>query len=178
MTSVSGPMKRFSRSVAVIIGIDAYRDDVPPLRCAVADAKALAKTLQRDHGFETWPLLDAGATLSRLVAVLRDQLPAALLPDDRVLFYFAGHGVALDGDRGPAGYLLPMDARRSSHDRFLSMQLYGALHSVPTVNALLLVAGTGPHVSGMRCLDSRCALRFSARTTYRMLYSVLTVHMS
>ena len=109
MTGVSGPMKRFSRSVAVVVGIDAYRDDVPPLRCAVADAKALAKTLQRDHGFETWPLLDADATLSRLVAVLRDQLPAALLPDDRVLFYFAGHGVALDSDRGPAGYLFDLD---------------------------------------------------------------------
>ena len=39
--------------------------------------------------------------------VVREQLPRALGAEDRLLLYFAGHGIALDGDAGPAGYLVP-----------------------------------------------------------------------
>src|SRR4029077_7445710 len=41
--------------------------------------------------------------------------------DDRVVFYFAGHGIALPSDEGPKGYLLPQDADRVSTERYLPM---------------------------------------------------------
>ncbi len=43
--------------------------------------------------------------------------------DDRVCFYFAGHGVAMDGHDGPNGYLLPWDASRADETSFLDMPL-------------------------------------------------------
>ncbi|QLQ08871.1 MAG: caspase family protein [Anaerolineae bacterium] len=41
--------------------------------------------------------------------------------DDRLLVYFAGHGVALDGDDGPRGYLVPQDARPGDSASMLAM---------------------------------------------------------
>lgn len=96
-----------------MIGIDAYRGGISPLRSAVADARAVAEALRRDHGFEIRCLFDDDTGLPQLLALLRDELPMMLGPSDRLLFYFAGHGVALGGETGPAGYLLPVSARHS-----------------------------------------------------------------
>jgi Caspase domain len=96
-TSADGPSSRFRRSLAVVIGIDTYGEGISPLRSAAADAKAIAEALRRDHGFETWCLLDDDALLPHLLTLLREELPGALGPEDRLLFYFAGHGIAMDG---------------------------------------------------------------------------------
>src|SRR5690349_5477844 len=96
--AISGPAARFDRSLAVVIGIDSYGDGLSPLRSAVADARAIADTLRRDHGFEIRCLLEDDAQLPRLLALLRDELPAQLGRNDRLVFYFAGHGIAVDGD--------------------------------------------------------------------------------
>jgi WD40 repeat protein len=135
-----GPSARFSRSLAVIIGIDTYGGDISPLRSAVADARAIAEALQRDHGFEIWCLFDERARRADLVELLHEKLPATLGPSDRLLFYFAGHGIALDGDTGPAGYLVPFDARRSDPEGFLPMHvLHEALSRLPVHHALIIL---------------------------------------
>jgi len=48
-------------------------------------------------------------------------LPIEVQADDRLLVYFAGHGIALDGDDGPAGYLVPQDAGSDDRQSFLPM---------------------------------------------------------
>ena len=98
----------FARHHAFIVGIDAY-EKVSPLKTAVSDARALAQVLADKQHFDVHaPLLDArGAALRTLLAETMAGLVGA---DDRVLFYFAGHGIAADGDDGPAGYLVPADA--------------------------------------------------------------------
>ena len=45
-------MDGFRRSLAVVIGINQYASDIPPLRSAVGDATDLARTLADDHGYE------------------------------------------------------------------------------------------------------------------------------
>ncbi|TMQ05261.1 MAG: caspase family protein [Deltaproteobacteria bacterium] len=137
---VAGPSARFGRNLAVVIGIDAYRNDIATLCSAVADARAIAEVLQRDHGFETWCLFDDEARRARLLTLLRETLPAALDADDRLLFYFAGHGVALDSDKGPDGYLLPADAHRSDPSSLLAMQvLHAALAELPVRHAFVIL---------------------------------------
>jgi hypothetical protein len=121
--AVTGPSARFGRSLAVVIGIDVYGEGISPLRSAVADAKAVAAALERDHGFETWGLFDEAAQLPQLLKLLREKLPAALGPEDRLLLYFAGHGIALDSDAGPAGYVVPAHACRAERDGFLPMHV-------------------------------------------------------
>src|SRR5436190_12698799 len=95
---VEGPSARFGRNLAVVIGVDTYGEGISPLRSAVADAKAIATALERDHGFQIWRLFDNDAQLPQLRALLGEELPGALGPEDRLLFYFAGHGIAIDGD--------------------------------------------------------------------------------
>lgn len=113
----------FHRSIAVVIGIDHYTHGIPPLRTAVNDARRLGALLEAQHGYEVTTLLDGEATRARLVALLTEDLPARLGPDDRALLYFAGHGVAIDGHDGPNGYLLPADASRGDESTFLTMPL-------------------------------------------------------
>ncbi len=134
------PSARFRRSLAVVIGIDTYGEGIPPLRSAVADAEVIAYELERDHGFEVWRYFDDSARLPRLLTLLREELPAALGPDDRLLFYFAGHGIARDGEAGRVGYLVPACARISDESSFLPMQvLHQALARLQVRHALIVL---------------------------------------
>jgi hypothetical protein len=84
------------------------------------------------------PLLDArGAALRTLV---RDTMVGLVGPDDRVVFYFAGHGIAVDGDDGPAGYLVPADADPSDPRTLIPMtELQDALQALPCRHLLLIL---------------------------------------
>src|SRR4051812_12833675 len=115
-----GSIEGFRKSFAFLVAIDRYGNGVPELRSPVADAQALAEVLRRDHGFDVEVILDDKATLSALGSLL-DGLATRVSSDDRVLFYFAGHGIAVEGDDGPAGYILPQDADRRSTERYLPM---------------------------------------------------------
>ena len=63
---------------------------------------------------------------------MKDTLPKQAEADDRLLFYFAGHGIALNGEDGPEGYLIPQDARLGDVSTYLPMsQIHNALHELP-----------------------------------------------
>ena len=113
----------FAKSLAVVIGIDHYADGIPQLRSAVNDARRLSTILGTDHGYSVITLLNGDASQERITHLLTSELPGSIGPDDRVLFYFAGHGVARDGDEGPTGYLLPADAKRGDESSYLDMPL-------------------------------------------------------
>ncbi|MBC7898352.1 MAG: caspase family protein [Cytophagaceae bacterium] len=130
----------FAHSIAVVVGIDRYGHGIPELRTAANDARRVAQTLADGHGYEVIQLIDSDASHERLTALLTTELPARVGPDDRVLFYWAGHGVALDGDTGPNGYLLPSDARRGEEQSFLHMPLvHDALVSLPCRHMLVVL---------------------------------------
>ena len=108
----------FTKHHALIVGIDEYQN-LSPLRTAVSDARRLAQVLADVQNFEVHaPLLNA--TRRDFEALLRT-MRNAVGPEDRVLFYFAGHGIAADGEDGPAGYLVPKDADRSELTTFVPM---------------------------------------------------------
>jgi WD40 repeat protein len=133
-------MNGFRRSLAIMIGVNQYSDDIPPLRSAVNDATQLAEVLAKEHGYEVQLLTDQQVTLAALNRLLDETLPGQVGPDDRVLFYFAGHGIALDGDDGPAGYLAPQDARSSDRASFLAMRrLHQALIALTCRHLLLIL---------------------------------------
>ena len=121
-------MPHFTRSLAVVIGIDRYQNGIPALQTASNDARSVGALLRDKHGYDLCLIVDEDATLARLTAILKVELPAQVGPEDRVFFYFAGHGVALNGDDGPQGFILPQDARRDSADSFIPMpDLHDAL---------------------------------------------------
>ena len=148
-------MPEFKRSLAVVIGINQYdaNNGIPKLETAVHDAKELAFILAKKYQYQVLPLLNTDATQSRLDSLLaaftQKMLPLVdgskvqIEPDDYVLFYFAGHGIALDGldnAEGPAGYLVPQDARLDDSSSLLPMQrLHDALIQLPCRHLLIIL---------------------------------------
>ncbi len=130
---------RFGRSVALIIGIDRYGHGIEPLQTAVADARAIAATLQRDHGYEVFLLLDEAATLEGLRNQLQE-LARSLDVTDRLLVYFAGHGVAITDDDEPQGFVLPYAATPGYAEGYLAMnELHDSLAALPCRHLLLIL---------------------------------------
>lgn len=125
-------MYEFARSLAVVIGINHYQTGVPSLNTAVNDAEELAHVLETEHGYQVTLLLDEKASLANILQLLQEYLPKEVTDNDRLLFYFAGHGIALNGDDGPEGFLIPQDAQLSSTSSYLPMPLlHDALVALP-----------------------------------------------
>ena len=122
----------FYRNLAFIIGINNYTNGISSLKTAVNDAKQLVKTLREKHNYQVWVCLDEVANLSNLNQLLEKTLLEQVTENDRLLFYFAGHGVALNNDDGPAGYLIPQDAKAGDTDSYLPMtKLHDTLSKLP-----------------------------------------------
>ncbi len=129
----------FRKSHAVVIGIDEYGQGIPSLRTAVNDAGRIAQVLETGYGYAV-RLLTEHVSLANLRAVFDESLPNEIEADDRLLVYFAGHGIALDGDDGPAGYLVPQDAGRQDKGSFLAMaDLNCWLDKLPCRHLLLVL---------------------------------------
>jgi hypothetical protein len=124
---------------AIVIGIDAYGNGIPHLRTAVHDARRIGQVLDTEFGYAVRTLTE-NVTLEKLRALLDESLPKEVQADDRLLVYFAGHGIALDGDDGPAGYLVPQDARPDARQTFLPMtDISGWLNRLPCRHLLLVL---------------------------------------
>lgn len=108
----------FHRSHALLIGIGTSyrRGGFAPLPNAARDVEALRETLaglDRDN-WETRVLLEEQASSEGIRAALVE-LEAALEREDRVLIYFAGHGVPHPSS-GTSGWLIPADAQVLERD--------------------------------------------------------------
>ena len=111
----------FEKNLAIVIGINQYSNGITPLRTAAADARSVALLLEQEHGYQVLSLLDEEAQLADLKKLIQQTLPNFLSANSRLLLYFAGHGIAQDGDDGPAGYLIPQDAVPGDVGSYLSM---------------------------------------------------------
>jgi tetratricopeptide (TPR) repeat protein len=99
----------YRASRALVIGIDDYTR-APKLTGAVRDARAVKSMLER-HGFTVDAILENDeATGDAVRSWLGDRYPALLGPEDRVVIYFAGHGVSTGSGDSRLGYLLPVAA--------------------------------------------------------------------
>ena len=128
------------RNLAIVIGINAYENRISPLKTPVNDAIGVAEVLKSLYKYEVKQLLNSEATLEGLNNLLENLKAGTLTLSDgrtvqvtsyqRVLFYFAGHGItedAFENKNGPAGYLLPQDAQKTDKSTFLPMR---ELHDV------------------------------------------------
>jgi len=99
---------------ALLAAIDHYPNPANNLPSCLNDAKAFERTLRASYGFSDpniRTLLDEQATLANVEAAL-DWLFAGAGPDDRLVFYFSGHGFQVR--RGEN-----LDEVLCVHDKFL-----------------------------------------------------------
>jgi len=128
----------FERSVAVVIGIDEYGRGIPSLKTAVNDARAVAAMLETRFGYVVHLLIE-DVSLERLRTLFGQALRGEIGTEDRLLVYFAGHGVAMDGDDGPDGFLIPQDGRPEDPRSFLRMTELAAYLDELRCRHLLLI---------------------------------------
>jgi uncharacterized caspase-like protein len=165
----------YGHSWAVVIGIDRYLA-MPPLNYAVADAQSIAETLVSAHDFDAdkvFLLRNSEATQNNIRTLLDEKLTDASLvqPDDRVLFFFAGHGVTRHGSRGDVGYLAPVDARRGQWRSFMPIeQITRAAEFIPAKHIFFVVDAC---YSGMNVLRS-APNSYSADMIVRPAWQILT----
>jgi uncharacterized caspase-like protein len=136
----------FKRSLAVVIGINEYQNKIPKLQTARRDAEVLAQILAKEHQYDQVILItdetECKPTLKNLLTLLEEKLPKEiqLTKDDRLLFYFAGHGIARDSDKGPAGCLVPQDADLEKNENLLPMQkLHDCLSALECRHLLVIL---------------------------------------
>ena len=129
----------FQRSLAIIIGINNYANGIPSLTTAANDAERLAQILQTEYGYAVH-LLANGAGKAELTQLFQEQLAVEVGAGDRLLVYFAGHGIALDGEDGPEGFLIPSDAHPEERATFLPMTtVYRGLIDLPCRHVLVIL---------------------------------------
>lgn len=109
------------RAYAVVIGIDEY-EYMGELSGATRDALAMKNALEAQD-FEVLALLNEDANRQRIWEELTHKIAPRLNPEDRVLVYFAGHGVSKTGGANTRGYLVPADANPDKHWELISMQI-------------------------------------------------------
>ena len=121
VTAVGDPGKKLYReNWAVIVGINDYQN-WPKLRYAVNDANAIEETLVTKFGFKhenIRKLLNGDATRQHIMEVLGDEFTDSrkVQRDDRLFFFFAGHGATRTFEDGrQLGFIVPVDADRENY---------------------------------------------------------------
>ena len=133
-------MSQFQRNLAIAIGINNYTNGIASLSTAVNDAKEIAQILEREHDYQVWGLLNEQATLTGCWRLLEEFLPNNVEESDRLIFYFAGHGIALNSNDGLEGFLIPQDAKLGDTTSYLPMvRLQQALNDLPCRHFLCIL---------------------------------------
>lgn len=116
----STPSGWYSKSYALVVGINKYTNGWGRLDAAVNDARAVASVL-KEQGFQVTELYDQQATKYNIVHQLSTVLPAKVKAGDRFVFYYSGHGqTEITAKGAQLGYIVPFDGRALGGDDFAS----------------------------------------------------------
>ena len=127
------------RKHALLVGVEQYEDKaIDSLKFAAADASALGVKLGEVCGFDKIRILDgvtgAKPTKNAILDAF-EECAAGLEPDDLFLFFFAGHGVEVNG----VSVLLACDTMfKRSYDGITRQNLDGALSGVRAGKRILI----------------------------------------
>jgi TPR repeat protein len=82
----------FQRSVAVLVGIGHYQYITPKLEYVSKDVEKMRDYLLGDGGFDAVYVMDEGVSPETVKTFMADEMPQNLKLNDRLLFYYSGHG--------------------------------------------------------------------------------------
>ncbi len=83
----------FGRSIAIVVAVGDYQGGWTPIEAPALDAERMTEFFRNDAGFDiVYTITDEMATRQRIRNLMVEELPEMVGPDDRVVFYFSGHG--------------------------------------------------------------------------------------
>jgi hypothetical protein len=135
---------------AVVIGIEQYRKDLPPVNFASHDAKVVKDYLTKRLGFaeeNVVSLVNEHAAKSDIEKYLEYWLPEHVDHDSTVLVYYSGHGAS--NFKTHEGYILPFDGDPTYLDGtgYSLKRLYETLEKSPAKEVVVMLdscfSGTG-----------------------------------
>ena len=146
-TAPGSPALDFGNYHALVIGNNDYRD-IPKLKTAVKDARAVAKLLGDKYNFRV-TLLE-NATRSDIFSAF-SKLLRELQSSDNLLIYYAGHGnMDMQTQRG---YWLPINAQRSNKANWVANEDITSELKAVTARHVLIVADSCYSGTLTRSLD-------------------------
>ena len=105
----------YGRSTVIAVGIDRYQH-ADRLRHAVHDALGVCEMFSR-QGFHVIKLLEEEATKQAVEDALKTTFFSSQ-PNDRIVFFFAGHGIDIEVDGTTKGFLIPVGGK-TTHPKSL-----------------------------------------------------------
>lgn len=123
------------RRLAVLFGINSYKDPIPGLETPIADVEGIADVLKNRYGYETRVLKNIGKAgiIEALNAVATEATP-----EDSVLLFYAGHGYLMEETN--MGYWIPVDASVKTAAGWISNTDISKLLSATRARQLILVS--------------------------------------
>ena len=112
----------YMESRALIIGINEY-ERASPLEYACNDAIAVSDALIKHFGFPASNvalLQNQEATKSGISSAFNKFTEDSINPDERIIFFFAGHGCTKTGSRGEIGFLVPYNGNSEDISTLIS----------------------------------------------------------
>ncbi|HYH86017.1 MAG TPA: caspase family protein [Pyrinomonadaceae bacterium] len=152
----SGSTAKAGRYHALVIGNNVYKN-VPHLKTAENDARAVKAILREQYGFQTRLLLNA--TRQQIIAALnsyRRELDA----DANLLIYYAGHGV--NDKEIDKAYWLPVDADRDDNSNWISADdITSNIKGIPAKHVMIVSDScySGTLTRGLDVISSVPAIR-------------------
>jgi TPR repeat protein len=136
------PLAADPKAVALVIGVERYRDGMPKADFAAADARLTAEYFKRVLGVQDENLailLDDRATKNDLEKNIERWLPNHVEKGSKVYVYYSGHG-APDPAKGDA-YLVPYDADPTyiAQTGYSLNRLYAQLGKLPADSVLVVM---------------------------------------
>jgi len=111
----------YDNSYALVIGINIYPEPTfKNLKSAVPDAVSVATFLKK-QGFKVITLFNDQATRDAIIYQMQNNLARRLKKNDRIIFFFAGHGYTESIGDNDFGYIVPYNGKTSSSS-YLSME--------------------------------------------------------
>jgi len=121
----------------LIIGIDEYTGEWPPLRNGVNDAKGVAELLSSKYTFTSLKTMyNQEATRDKILAEF-ERLMNTVKANDNVFIYYSGHGEYIESmDKG---FWVPVDANGKSVSKYISNEdIRSFLSGIPSKHTLLV----------------------------------------
>lgn len=166
----------YTNSWALVIGINEY-DFAPPLSYACNDADKFADIICNKLSFpeENITILkDKDATKQNILSSYLEFTSNKIEPNDRVIVFFAGHGLTRLGSRGEVGFLVPIDGNADDIKTLIRWaELTGNSELVPAKHILFIMDACYGGLAVQRYLPPG-SMRFAKDMLQRFTRQVLT----